>query len=166
MNSKFFITLASLLFIGIHVSVAQDDPEMSAKLQFSSMFMGTNNSFEKLKGEKYSEDENWVYYGSDYGLGKRAATILNSKKNASEWYCYIQFSLVDDLTELPPVQSGVFGMLNMIANGGKIKGEEATEGEITRTDLYVTKDNVWLGEIVTDNSKKTFHIFLKNSPWQ
>ncbi len=89
MNSKIFLTLAALLFIGIHVSVAHDDPEMSSKLQFSSMFMGTNNGFEKLKGEKYSEDENWVYYGSDYGLGQRATAILKRKKNASVWYLYI-----------------------------------------------------------------------------
>lgn len=166
MNPKFFVSLVAFLMIGTQISLAQDDAEMSAKLQFSSLFLGTNNNFETLKGEKYNEDDNWVYYESEYGLGQKAATILNSKKNTSEWYCYIQFSLENDLTELPAIQSGVFGMLNMVAKGGKIKGEEGSEGETTRTDLFVTKDNVWLGEIVTDNSKKTFHIFLKNSPWQ
>jgi hypothetical protein len=43
----------------------------------------------------------------------------------------------------------------------KDKGEEGSEGETTRTDLYMTEGNVWLGEIVTRNGKQTFHIFLK-----
>lgn len=162
-HSRFIVLLLALT---CNISFAQDDAVMEAKLQFSSLFMGTTNNFETLKGEQYSEDENWVYYASDYGLGKKAVTILNSKKNTNEWYCYILFSLDSDLAELPAIQSGVFGMLNMVVNGGKIKGEEGTEGATTRTDLYATNSNAWLGELVTDDDKKTFHILLKNTPWQ
>lgn len=166
MKYSSIVFLVTILLAAPIVVTAQDDPVMEAKLQFSSMFMGTNNSFKTLKGEKYSEDDNWVYFGSEYGLGTKAVTILNSKKDTTAWYCYIKFSLETDLNQLANVQSGVFGVLNMVISGGKIKGTEETENKITRTDLYVTKNNEWLGELVTDGDKKTFHIFLKNLPWQ
>jgi hypothetical protein len=167
MKSISFVALvAGILIATTQLSVAQKDAILEAKLQFSSMFMGANNNFESLKGEQYSEDDNWTYYGSEYGLGTKAVTILKSKKDTTGWYCYVKFNMNDDLAELPAVQSGVFEMLNMVVKGGKISGEEETEGAVTRTDLYVKKNGAWLGELVSDGDKKTFHVFLKNEVWQ
>lgn len=158
----FFLFSLSLASIPV---VAQDDATTNAKLQFSSMFMGTKNAFADLKGDLLLEDENFTYYKSEYGLGNRAFTVLHSKKDSTEWYCYVEFSMETDLTELPAVQSGAFGVLNMMVSGGKITGQENTEGDIIRTDLYASVTNAWLGELVSNQSKKTFHILLKNTDW-
>lgn len=162
---KLFLLLITFLLTTTSSLFAQEDAKLNAKLQFSSMFVGTNNSFRNLKGELYSEDDNWSYYSSEYGLGEKAITILQSKKDTTNWYCYIKFSLDTDLEQLPAVQGGVFELLNMLVSGGKIRGTEDTEAGVTRTDLYVKSNDAWLGEIVSDSEKKTFHIFLKNTAW-
>lgn len=154
-----------LLSFVITSAIAQDDAETNAKLQFSSMFIGTKNNFADLKGDLLLEDENFIYYKSEYGLGNRAFTVFQSKKDSTEWYCFVEFSMETDITELPAVQGGAFGVLNMMVSGGKIHGEETTEGEKIRTDLYASGTNAWLGELVTDQEKKTFHILLKNTAW-
>ncbi len=166
MKSNFILALAIVSIITTNTSFAQDDEILQVKMQFSSLFMGTNDSFTKLKGEQYSDDDNWTYYGSEYGLGEKAVTILHSKKDTTAWYCYIKFSLETELDQLSKVESGVFGMLNMVIGGGKIRGTENTENGVTRTDIYVTANDAWLGELVTDADKKTFHILLQNTPWQ
>jgi hypothetical protein len=159
---------ALILFILLNVtlfSFAQEDAALNAKLQFSSLFLGTKDNFEKLKGALYTEDDNWSYYGSEYGLGEKAVTILKSKKDSTAWYCYIQFSMDTDMDALPAIQTGTFELLNMMITAGKIRGTEDTEDGITRTDLYVKSNDAWLGELVSDSKKKTFHILLKNTPW-
>lgn len=159
------LILTILLFSVTQFSVAQDDAALSAKMQFSSLFLGTQDNFEKLKGDLYSEDDNWSYYGSEYGLGEKAVTILKSKKDSTAWYCYIQFSLETELDKVLPIQTGTFELINMMITGGKIRGTEETEDGVTRSDLYVKSNDAWLGELVTDSNKKTFHILLKNTPW-
>jgi hypothetical protein len=160
------VLILSILLIHVtQLSFAQDDAVLNAKMQFSSLFLGTNDNFEKLKGTLYSEDDNWNYFGSEYGLGEKAVTILKSKKDSTAWYCYIQFSLETDMEAVLPIQTGTFEMLNMMITAGKIRGTENTEDGITRTDLYVKSNDAWLGELVTDSKKKTFHILLKNTPW-
>lgn len=162
-TALFFLLLLSSF--AITPAIAQDDAQMNAKLQFSSMFIGTKNNFADLKGEQFLEDENFVYFKSEYGLGNRAFTLLQSKKDSTEWYCFVEFSMETDITELPAIQGGTFELLNMMVTGGKIHGEETTEGEKIRTDLYASGTNAWLGELVTDQEKKTFHILLKNTQW-
>jgi hypothetical protein len=163
---KTFRILFILLVTVFQTSFAQDDAALNAKMQFSSLFLGTNNNFKEVKGDQYNEDENFTYYGSEYGLGDKAVTILKSKKDTTTWYCYIKFSLETELEAVLPIQTGTFELLNMLITGGKIRGTEETEGGITRTDLYVKSNDAWLGELVTDGDKKTFHILLKNTPWQ
>lgn len=159
------LLLTALLLTFSTSLFAQEDEKLQAKMQFSSMFVGTNNSFRELKGTLYSEDENWSYYGSEYGLGDKAMTILRSKKDTAEWYSYIKFSLDTDMEQILPIQTGVFELINMLITAGKIRGTEETEANVTRTDLYVKSNDAWLGELVTDGEKKTFHILLKNTPW-
>ncbi len=161
------LSVLSILLISVaQLSFAQDDAALSAKMQFSSLFLGTNNNFKELKGEQYNDDDNFIYYGSEYGMGEKAVTILKSKKDTAVWYCYIKFSLETELEAVLPIQTGTFELLNMMITGGKIRGTEETEGNITRTDLYVKGNDAWIGELVTDGDKKTFHILLKNTPWQ
>lgn len=166
MKTVRMVLLFVIIFLTASPALRAQDAATEAKLQFSSLFLGTTNSFKTLKGEKYADDENWTYFASDYGLGERAATILQSKKDTAQWYCYVKFSYEDDLNALPAVQSGIFDLLNMVVKGGKIKGEEKTENNVVRTDLFATKNDEWLGEVVSDNNKKTFHVFLKNVNWQ
>lgn len=166
MKIKSIFILALFVFGITRLSVAQDDAVLQVKMQFSSLFMGTNDNFKALKGEQYADDDNFIYYGSGYGLGEKAVTILHSKKDTTAWYCYIKFSLDTDLEVLPNIQSGVFGLLNMVITGGKIRGTEGTENGITRTDIYVKSNDAWIGELVTNADKKTFHILLQNTPWQ
>ena len=154
-----------LLFTLSRPCLAQDDPVMSAKMQFSSILMGTNNSFSSLKGDKVGEDDNYMYYRSEYGLGNKALTVLHSKKDTTEWLCFVRYSTETDLDQIPAIESGVFGMINMVIKGGKIKGTEGTENNVTRTDLYVTQGEEWLGELVTDSNKKTFHVLFRNTKW-
>jgi len=159
--------LIAILILSLSTAFAQDETAATeAKMQFSSVMMGTNNSFTSLKGAKIKDDENFVYYESEYGLGTKALTILNSKTDTTEWYCYVRFHMIDDMKDVVAVESGVFGLLNMIIGGGKIKGTEGTEGKLTRTDLYVTENNAWLGELVSDGDKQIFHIFMKNTKWK
>lgn len=158
--------LLTAFLLSFTVSVlAQEDAKLQAKMQFSSMFVGANNSFRELKNKLYHEDENWSYYSSEYGLGEKALTVLRSKKDTTDWYSYISFSMDTDLEQLPAVQGGVFELLNMLITAGKIRGTEETEGNITRTDIYVKSNDAWLGELVSDKEKKTFHILLHNTPW-
>lgn len=161
---SFFLFIAFLLSISGSLH-AQEDATLQAKMQFSSMFVGANNSFRELKGSMYSEDDNWSYYSSEYGLGNKALTVLRSKKDTTDWYSYINFSLDTDLEQLPAIQQGVFQLINMLITAGKIRGTEETEGGITRTDIYVKSNDAWLGELVTNSEKKTFHILLRNTPW-
>jgi len=166
MKSTLLLFLAILLFTGSTAFAQDESAATEAKMQFSSVMMGANNSFASMRGEKIKDDENFVYYQSDYGLGTKALTILNSKADTTEWYCFIRFHMIDDMKDVVAVESGAFGLLNMLVGGGKIKGSEGTEGKITRTDLYVTANNAWLGELVSDGEKQTFHIFMKNTKWK
>ena len=159
--------IISIILLLTMTSHAQDEAAATeAKVQFSSVMVGTNNSFASMRGEKLKDDDNFVYYQSDYGLGTKAFTILNSKADTTEWYCFVRYHMIDDMKDVVAVESGVFGLLNMIISKGKIKGTEGTEGKITRTDLYVTENNAWLGELVSDGEKQTFHIFMKNTKWK
>ncbi len=160
------LILSVILLLTLTANAQDESAATEAKMQFSSVMMGTNNSFASLRGAKIKDDENFVYYESEYGLGTKALTILNSKADTTEWYCFIRFHMIDEMKDVVAVESGVFGLLNMLIGGGKIKGTEGTEGKITRTDLYVTENNAWLGELVSDGEKQTFHIFMKNTKWK
>ncbi len=166
MKSNSILLIAICLFAGSNVHAQDEAAATEARMQFSSVILGTNNSFAALRGPRLKDDENFVYYDSDRGLGSKFLTILNSKADTTEWYCFVRFHMIDDLKDVVAVESGVFGLLNMIIGGGKIKGSEGTEGKITRTDLYVTENNAWLGELVSDSEKQTFHIFMKNTKWR
>ena len=132
-------------------------------MQFYVHFMGTQDDFEKLHGEKSSENEEYIYYNSEKLLGSKTILIAQNKKDLTLWIYYVEYSMDTELSELMEVQPAIFKVLNDQVGAGKIKGEETTEGNITKTNLYTVAKNEWLGELVTDNENQKFYVLLANT---
>lgn len=159
-------SLLVLLFVissgfGAH---AQSEGSLSVPfMQFYVHFMGTQDDFEKLYGEKSSENEEYIYYNSEKLLGSKTILIAQNKKDLTLWIYYVEYSMDTELSELMEVQPAIFKVLNDQVGAGKIKGEETTEGNITKTNLYTVAKNEWLGELVTDNENQKFYVLLANT---
>lgn len=143
---------------------AQSEGSLSVPfMQFYVHFMGTQDDFEKLHGEKSSENEEYIYYNSEKLLGSKTILIAQNKKDLTLWIYYVEYSMDTELSELMEVQPAIFKVLNDQVGAGKIKGEETTEGNITKTNLYTVAKNEWLGELVTDNENQKFYVLLANT---
>lgn len=161
---KSYIFVILLTIISYNAAQAQTEGSLSIPfMQFYVHFMGTQDDFEKLHGEKSSENEEYIYYNSEKLLGSKSILIAQNKKDLTLWIYYVEYSMENELSELMEVQPAIFKVLNDQVGAGKIRGEETTEGNVTKTNLYTTAKNEWLGELVTDNEKQKFYVLLANT---
>lgn len=155
-----FLVSAQFLF-------AQSDGIPAAKMQFITHLYSSQENYKVLHNAKSGENEKFIFYDTGEALGNRYISILQSKADTSQWIYYVEYPMVttEDLTDLAQVEPHVFDVLNLYIKTGRLKGEEKTEGDIVRTDLYIAKTNEWFGELVTDNAKQKFYILLTNARW-
>lgn len=162
---KHFLIIA--LFVAGHVLHAQDEGIPEIKMQFITHVFSSQDNFKSLHNAKSGENEKFIFYDTNEALGNRYISILQSKADTSQWLYYVEYPMVttEDLADLAKVEPHVFGVLNVHIKSGRLKGDENTEGDIVRTNLYIAKTNEWFGELVTDNAKQKFYILLTNARW-
>jgi hypothetical protein len=164
---KIRIALFAILITPL-LAFSQDSegvPEI--KMQFITHIYSSQKNYAALHTDKASENDQYIFYNSGEALGSRYITIAQSKKDTSQWIYYVEYPMetAEDLKNVADVEPHVFSVLNLYVKTGRLKGDENTEGDIVRTNLYVASTNEWFGELVTDNAKKKFHILLTNAHW-
>jgi hypothetical protein len=161
----FFLLGLFALSVSVH---AQEDADIpAAKMQFITHLYSSQENYKALHRDKSGENEKYTFFDTSDALGGRYISICQSKADTSQWIYYVEYPMetAEDFKDIADVQPHVFAVLNLYVKTGRLKGEEKTEGDIVRTDLYIAKTNEWFGELVTDNAKKKFYVLLTNARW-
>jgi hypothetical protein len=167
MKQVLFI-LTALFIINVSVSAQESDGIPEAKMQFITHLYSSQNNYRTLHaGFKSNENDKYIFYETKEALGARYISICQSKADTSQWLYYVEYPMVtaEDFKDVSEVQPHIFAAFNLYIKSGRLKGDEKTEGDVVRTDLYIAKTDEWFGELVTDNAKKKFYVLLTNARW-
>ncbi|MBS1490998.1 MAG: hypothetical protein JSS93_10755 [Bacteroidetes bacterium] len=158
-----------VVFIFLARLCPAQDESSGLTMQLMMHLSASQKDFQSLHTDSITyEDENYKYFNSREGLLTRYISILQSKKNPSLWIYFIEYDMndTDDLSALSKIEPALFKLINLFIKAGRFKGDEKTENNITRSNLYIAKTNDWYGEVVTNNDKKKFHILFTNKRWE
>jgi hypothetical protein len=167
MKQVLFI-LISLFIFSMAVSAQEGDGMPEVRMQFITHLFSSQDNYRTLHaGFKSGENETYSFYETHEALGARYISIAQSKADTSKWIYYVQYPMEtsQDLKDLGEVQPHIFDAFNLYIKSGRLKGDEKTEGEVVRTNLYIAKTEEWFGELVTDNAKRKFYVLLTNARW-
>jgi hypothetical protein len=163
------LLILTILFTFSQAVCAQEGDGMpEARMQFITHLFSSQDNYRTLHaGFKSGENEIYSFYETHEALGARYISIAQSKADTSKWIYYVQYPMetAQDLKDLGEVQPHIFDAFNLYIKSGRLKGDEKTEGDVVRTNLYIAKTEEWFGELVTDNAKKKFYVLLTNAKW-